>query len=75
MLDSMIGAWNKFNQKGDDVFKGSSDEFSKGHWYLDVRKSGVWSPEFFMFITPALAANGCVWFVSAIDNEIILHIQ
>ena len=75
MLGAMIEAWNKFNQEGDDVFKGSSDEFSEGLWSLDVTKAGVWSPEFFMFITPVLATNRCVWFISAIGNNVILHIQ
>lgn len=75
MLESMINAWGYYNQSKRVTFKMECEEFSRGHWSMDLRCSGVINPEFMAFLLPALSANDCIWFLSGIGNDVIFHIQ
>ena len=75
MLVLMVKTWNQFNVVKTVVFESEESEFSRGHWSLELKFGGVVSSDFLAFFLPALAAHGCTWFVSAINNQVYFHIQ
>lgn len=75
MLESMVSAWFLYQPAERVEYEVESDEFSRGHWSLDLKIKGVVSPEFLAFLIPALRANECHWFMSAINSYVVIHIQ
>lgn len=75
MLVLMLQSWNQFNVTKRINFKCDESEFSRGHWSLEILLNGVVPSEFFLFFLPALSAHGCLWFLSGIQNQIVLHVQ
>lgn len=75
LLVSMVAAWNQFHVSKRVDAEFNEDEFQKGHWSLEVRIRGVVNAEFVSFLLPALAANNCTWFMSAINHQVYFHIQ
>lgn len=75
MLVLMLKSWNQFNAAKAVVFEFEDSEFTRGHWSLELKFSGVVSSDFIGFFLPALAANKCTWFMSAINHQVYFHIQ
>lgn len=75
MLVIMLKSWNQFNAAKAVVFEFEESEFSRGHWSLELKFSGVVPSDFIGFLLPALAAHGCIWFMSAVSNQVYFHIQ
>ena len=75
MLVLMLKSWNQFNASKAVVFEFEDSEFTRGHWSLELKLSGVVPSDFIGFFLPALAANNCTWFMSAINHQVYLHIQ
>lgn len=75
MLVLMLKSWNQFNAGKAIVFEFEDSEFTRGHWSLELKLSGVVPSDFIGFFLPALAANNCTWFMSAINHQVYFHIQ
>lgn len=75
MLVLMLKSWNQFNASKAVVFEFEDSEFTRGHWSLELKLSGVVPSDFIGFFLPALAANNCTWFMSAINHQVYFHIQ
>lgn len=75
MLVLMLKSWNQFNAGKAVVFEFEDSEFTRGHWSLELKLSGVVPSDFIGFFLPALAANNCTWFMSAINHQVYFHIQ
>ena len=70
-----IEFWNQFNAQKAVKALFDENEFNKGCWSLDVSFSGIVNSDFIAFILPALSVNNCIWFLSALNDKLILHIQ
>ena len=70
-----IEFWNQFNAQKAVKALFDENEFKEGAWSLDVSFSGVVNSDFIAFILPALSVDNCIWFFSAINYKLILHIQ
>lgn len=75
MLVMMLKSWNQFNAAKAVVFEFEESEFSRSHWSLELKFSGVVPSDFIGFFLPALAAHNCIWFMSAVSNQVYFHIQ
>lgn len=63
MLVLMLKSWNQFNVVKAIMFDFEESEFSRGHWALELKFSGVVPSDFIVFFLPALAAHNCTWFM------------
>lgn len=75
LVIKMVNAWNQFNPQKSVDTEFEENEFNKGSWSLNIKFSGIVLSDFIAFLLPALMANNCIWFISAIDDKVILHIQ
>lgn len=75
LLVSMVSTWNQFHVSKRVDVEFEEDEFSKGHWSLQVIIRGVVNADFVSFLLPALTSNNCHWFIAQYDGRVAFYIQ
>ena len=75
LLILMVTTWNQFNVNKKVDAEIERNEFSPGHWAIDLSISGVVHPEFVLYLLPAIIARNCIWFLSGSNDHVVFHIQ